>query len=87
MVGMNDMREVERRAGEGDAECRLALDVYTAPSSPLHRRGMRRAWAAFEVIAFIGGVGENKRVRSAALLAAARVSSARCWMRIEIGMR
>ncbi len=58
MTGTNDVREIERRAGEGDPECRLALDVYTA-----RIRAYIGAYAAtmggVDAIAFTGGVGEN----------------------------
>lgn len=54
----NDLRDIERRAGEGDERCRLALHVFT------HR--LRRyigAYAAVmggvDAIVFTGGIGEN----------------------------
>jgi acetate kinase len=58
LTGTNDMREIERRAGQGDEECRLALALYS------HRiRKYIGAYAAImggvDVIAFTGGVGEN----------------------------
>lgn len=58
MTGTNDMREIERRAGEGDADCQLALDMYA------HRvRKYIGAYAAsmggVDAIGFTGGVGEN----------------------------
>jgi acetate kinase len=58
MTGTIDMREIERRAGEGDEDCRLALNVYA------HRiRKYIGAYAAamggIDAIAFTGGVGEN----------------------------
>jgi acetate kinase len=68
LCGTADMREVETRAGAGDAAARLALDVY------LHRlRGLVGSMAAalggLDVLAFTGGVGE----RSAEIRAAAAV--------------
>jgi acetate kinase len=58
MTGTNDMRDIERRADEGDEACRLALDVYTN-----RIRKYIGAYAAImggvDAIAFTGGVGEN----------------------------
>ncbi|BBB00260.1 putative acetate kinase [Actinacidiphila reveromycinica] len=67
LCGANDMREIGRRMGEGDAAARLAFDVY------VHR--LRRYVGAFtavlgrvDAIAFTAGVGENSAaVRAAAL--------------------
>jgi acetate kinase len=58
LCGTADMREVLARAGSGDAQARLALDVY------LHRlRGAIAAMAAalggMDVLVFTGGVGEH----------------------------
>ena len=58
MTGTRDMREIERRAAEGDEACRLAITLYA------HRlRKYIGAYAAImggvEAIAFTGGVGEN----------------------------
>jgi acetate kinase len=58
MTGTIDMREIERRAAEGDEDCRLTLNVYA------HRiRKYIGAYAAamggVDAIAFTGGVGEN----------------------------
>ncbi|HEY8537428.1 MAG TPA: acetate/propionate family kinase [Steroidobacteraceae bacterium] len=58
MTGTNDMREIERRAEEGDESCRLAINVYA------HRiRKYIGAYAAamggVDAIAFTGGIGEN----------------------------
>jgi acetate kinase len=58
LAGANDLREVHRRADAGDADARLALEVYC------HR--IRRYVGAFlavlgevHAIVFTGGVGEN----------------------------
>lgn len=58
LAGTSDMREVEGRAGSGDADARLALDVY------LHRLAggigaMAAAASGADVIVFTGGVGEH----------------------------
>ena len=58
IAGTGDMREILRRAGDGDDPARLALDVY------LHRlrsliAAMTAAMAGIDVLAFTGGVGEH----------------------------
>jgi len=58
LTGTGDLREIERRAAEGDESCRLAIGLYT------HRiRKYLGAYAAVlggvDVIAFTGGVGEH----------------------------
>lgn len=58
LTGTNDLREIERRAGQGDEDCRLAITVYA------HRvRKYVGAYAAVmggaDAIVFTGGVGEN----------------------------
>jgi acetate kinase len=58
LTGTRDMRDIERRAAEGDEGCRLAITLYA------HRvRKYIGAYAAImggvDAIAFTGGVGEN----------------------------
>jgi acetate kinase len=58
LTGTDDMRDIERRAGEGDERCRLAISLYT------HRiRKYLGAYATImggvDAIAFTGGVGEH----------------------------
>ncbi|PZN28936.1 MAG: acetate/propionate family kinase, partial [Proteobacteria bacterium] len=58
LTGTNDMREIERRAAEGDESCRLAINLFT------HRlRKYIGAYAAVmggvDAIAFTGGIGEH----------------------------
>jgi acetate kinase len=58
LTGDHDLRNIERRAAEGDERCQLAIDLYT------HRiRKYIGAYAALmggvDVIAFTGGVGEH----------------------------
>lgn len=58
LTGSDDLRDIERRAGEGDEPCRLAIDLYT------HRiRKYLGAYAiilgGIDAIAFTGGVGEH----------------------------
>jgi acetate kinase len=58
LTGTDNLRDIERRAGEGDEGCRLAIGLYT------HRiRKYIGAYAAIlggvDAIAFTGGVGEH----------------------------
>ncbi|MBM9503742.1 acetate kinase [Actinacidiphila acididurans] len=67
LCGANDMREIGRRMGEGDAAAQTAFEVY------VHR--LRRYVGAFtavlgrvDAVAFTAGVGENSAaVRAAAM--------------------
>jgi acetate kinase len=58
LTGTNDVRDIERRAADGDEECRRALALYA-----YRVRKYIGAYAAVmggvDVIAFTGGVGEN----------------------------
>ncbi|UQX03058.1 acetate kinase [Streptomyces sp. RerS4] len=68
LCGDNDMREVTRRAQEGDASARLALDAY------VHRlKKYIGAYAAVlgrvDAVTFTAGVGENAAVVRAATVA------------------
>lgn len=61
LTGTNDMREIEKRAADGDESCRLAITLYS------HRvRKYIGAYAAVmggaDVIAFTGGIGENSAI-------------------------
>jgi acetate kinase len=58
LTGTNDMREIERRAGEGDEECRRALALY-AYRVRRYIGGYAAAMGGVDAIAFTGGVGEN----------------------------
>ncbi|MFD4654917.1 acetate kinase [Kitasatospora sp. NPDC058444] len=66
LCGENDMREIMRRADEGDADARLAFDAY------VHRLrkyigGYYAVLGRVDAIAFTAGVGENAApVRAAA---------------------
>ncbi|MGD9695364.1 MAG: acetate/propionate family kinase [Thermoleophilia bacterium] len=53
-----DMRDVLAGAGEGDARCALALDVYVHRLAGEIAR-MATALGGIDVLAFTGGVGEN----------------------------
>jgi acetate kinase len=68
LAGTGDMREVRRRAADGDGEARLALDVYC--------RRIRKYVGAYyavlgrvDAIVFTGGVGENDAATRATSLA------------------
>jgi acetate kinase len=58
LTGTNDMREIERRAGEGDEECRRALALY-AYRVRKYIGAYAAAMGGVDAIAFTGGVGEN----------------------------
>jgi acetate kinase len=58
LTGTNDMREIERRAGDGDEECRRALALY-AYRVRRYIGGYAAAMGGVDAIAFTGGVGEN----------------------------
>ena len=58
LTGTNDMREVERRAAEGDEECRRALALY-AYRVRKYIGAYAAAMGGVDAIAFTGGVGEN----------------------------
>ena len=67
LTGTNDMREIERRAADGDEDCRRALALYA-----YRVRKYIGAYAAVmggvDAIAFTGGVGENSAaIRQACL--------------------
>jgi acetate kinase len=58
LAGTADMREVISRAGDGDADAKLALGVYT------HRlrgriAGMVASLGGLDTLVFTGGIGEN----------------------------
>ncbi|MFE9258003.1 acetate kinase [Streptomyces sp. NPDC006879] len=67
LCGDNDMREILRRAGEGDARAKLAFDVY------VHRLkkyigGYTAVLGRVDAVVFTAGVGENAAaVREAAV--------------------
>jgi acetate kinase len=66
LAGTGDMREVLRKARSGNAEARLAFDVYVHRLRSLIA-GMVAAMGGADAIAFTGGVGENApAVRAAA---------------------
>jgi acetate kinase len=58
LTGTNDMREIERRAGEGDEECRRALALY-AYRVRKYIGAYAAAMGGVDAIGFTGGVGEN----------------------------
>jgi len=58
LTGTNDMREIERRAGEGDEHCRDALALY-AYRVRKYIGAYAAAMGGVDAIAFTGGVGEN----------------------------
>ena len=62
----NDMRDVEAGAAEGDARCRLALDVY-AYRVKKYIGAFAAAMGGLDVLVFTAGVGENDPEMRAAI--------------------
>jgi acetate kinase len=67
LTGTNDLREIDKRAAQGDESCRAALTLYS------HRvRKYIGAYAAtmggVDVIAFTGGIGEGSAPMRARIL-------------------
>ncbi len=58
LTGTADMRAIERRAREGDAECRLALQIY-AHRVQKYIGAAAAAMGGADAIVFTGGVGEH----------------------------
>jgi acetate kinase len=76
LCGVNDMREIHRRADEGDAQAQLAIDVFC------HR--LKKYLGAYyailghlDAVVFTGGIGEND----------ARVRARTCAGLEELGIR
>ena len=61
LTGANDMREVERRAGGGDATAREALDLYCYRIRK-YVGGYAAALGRVDALVFTAGVGENSPV-------------------------
>lgn len=67
LAGTHDMREIERRAADGDADAALAIDVF-AYRVKKYVGAYAAALGRVDAIVFTGGIGENSaRVRSACL--------------------
>lgn len=58
LCGINDMREVEERAGEGDERAQLALDVY-AYRIKKYIGAYAAALGRLDAVVFTAGIGEN----------------------------
>lgn len=54
----NDMREIEKKASEGDKNAQLAINVY-AYRVRKYIGAYAAAMSGFDVLAFTGGIGEN----------------------------
>jgi acetate kinase len=54
----NDMRDIEKRAAEGDKNAQLAIQVY-AYRARKYIGAYAATMAGFDVLAFTGGIGEN----------------------------
>ena len=58
LCGISDMRDVEREAAAGNAECTLALDVYVHALSRVIG-GLATSLDRLDAVVFTGGVGEH----------------------------
>ena len=58
LTGASDMRDVAGRAAEGDADARLALDIY-AYRARKYIGAYAAAMGGVDALVFTGGVGEN----------------------------
>lgn len=58
LAGSHDLREVERKAAEGDTNAQLAINVY-AYRVRKYIGAYAAAMGGVDVIAFTGGIGEN----------------------------
>jgi acetate kinase len=59
LCGDNDLREIERRAGDGDEAATLALDVYTYRIRK-YLGAYSAALGRLDAVVFTAGVGENQ---------------------------
>ncbi len=58
LAGVSDMRDVEHRASEGDAEAQLAINVY-AYRARKYLGAYAAAMGGVDAVVFTGGIGEN----------------------------
>ncbi|MET0534349.1 MAG: acetate/propionate family kinase [Steroidobacter sp.] len=58
LTGVNDMREIEKRASAGDENCQRAITLY-AYRVRKYIGAYAAAMGGVDVVAFTGGVGEN----------------------------
>ncbi|PQO24562.1 hypothetical protein C2I36_01590 [Rhodobacteraceae bacterium WD3A24] len=58
LAGTRDMREVAARAGQGDEEARLAVEIY-AHRARKYLGAYAAAMGGLDAVVFTGGIGEN----------------------------
>jgi acetate kinase len=58
LTGASDMREVERRAAQGDADAQLAINLY-AYRARKYVGAYAAAMGGLDALVFTGGIGEN----------------------------
>jgi acetate kinase len=58
LAGVSDMRDVEHRAAEGDADAQLAIEVY-AYRARKYVGAYAAAMGGVDAVVFTGGIGEN----------------------------
>ena len=68
LCGDNDMRDIEEKAAAGDAQCALAIEVYTS-SIRDYLGAYVIEMGGIDVISFTGGIGEHSEVVRGQVLA------------------
>ena len=58
LTGVSDMRDVEHRAAQGDAEAQLAINIY-AYRARKYIGAYAAAMGGLDAVVFTGGIGEN----------------------------
>ncbi len=58
LAGSKDMRDIEKKAGEGNKDAQLAINIY-AYRIRKYIGAYAAAMSGFDVLAFTGGIGEN----------------------------
>ncbi len=58
LTGSSDMRDIEARAGEGDADAQLAIELY-AYRARKYIGAYAAAMGGLDAVIFTGGIGEN----------------------------
>lgn len=58
LTGSSDMRDIESRAGEGDADAQLAIELY-AYRARKYIGAYAAAMGGLDAVVFTGGIGEN----------------------------
>ena len=73
----NDSRDIENAANEGNADCKLALDMFVYRCAQLIME-MAQSMHGFDTMAFSAGIGENSATTRAA------IAEELAWMGVKI---